>query len=213
MTSVTSTKGAPAPARRAAGRGPGRPRSAQHGERVLAAALAEISEHGIRGLAIERVAQRAGVSKLTVYRRWPDKIALALAALESLPELAVPDTGSLADDLRVLHRELVHVATRSPLGHVLPALLAERRRPEHRDAITQYIEQRSAPFRRIVQRAMDRGELPGTLPAPFVAELFSAPLAMSILNRDTPLSEDEWTIVITTVVRGLHHHHDQGAPA
>ena len=60
---------------------------------------------------------------------------------------------------------------------------------------------------------MDRGELPGTLPAPFVAELFSAPLAMSILNRDTPLSEDEWTIVITTVVRGLHHHHDQGARA
>ncbi len=47
--------------------------------------LDEIAEHGIAGMTIESVAARAGVSKVTIYRRWPDKVALALAALESLP--------------------------------------------------------------------------------------------------------------------------------
>jgi AcrR family transcriptional regulator len=214
MTSATTSALRPAgPAGRgeAVRRGPGRPRSERHGTRVLEAALAEISEHGIRGLAIERVAERAGVSKLTVYRRWPDKIALALAALETLPELTVPDTGTLPGDLRALRHELVQVAAHTPLGHVLPAILAERRHPDHREAISRYIAQRSAPFVVIVARSIERGELRTSLGADFVAEMLSAPLAMSLLNRDTPLGDAEWTVVVATIIGGLHHLHDHVA--
>ena len=189
----------------AARRGPGRPRSVRRGERVLAAVLDEVAAHGITGVAIERVAARAGVSKVTVYRRWPDRIALVLAALETLPELVVPDTGSLRDDLRALRVELVHVVAESSLADVLPALLAERRRSEHSDAIARYVEQRAAGFGAVVDRAVARGELRTRLPLDLVAELFSAPLAMSIMNRDRPYTDDEWCAVIDTVLAGLHH--------
>lgn len=196
MASTTADEGSPR-------RGPGRPRSVRRGERVLACALDEIAEHGIAGLAIERVAARAGVSKVTIYRRWPDRIALVLAALETLPELVVPDTGSLREDLRALRVELVHVAAESHLADVLPALLSERRRSEHREAIGRYVEQRSTAFGIVVARALARGELRTAVPAELVADLFSAPLAMSIMNRDRPYSDDEWCVVVDAIVAGL----------
>ncbi len=171
---------------------------------MLAATLGEIVATGIGALTIGAVAARAGVGKATIYRRWPDKIALVLAALDTLPELPTPDTGSLTDDLCALRGELVHLVTEWHLGDVLPALMAERQRSEHGDAIRRYIDQRSEPFALAVQRAIDRGELRTTLALPLVTQLFVAPLAMSVLNRDTPLDDTEWRAVITTVVHGLH---------
>jgi AcrR family transcriptional regulator len=185
-------------------RGPGRPRSARRSALVLAATLDEIVATGIGALTIEAVATRAGVSKATVYRRWPDKIALVLAALETLPELPAPDTGSLVDDLCALRGELVHLVSEWHLGDVLPALMAERRRSGHGDAIRRYIDRRSEPFALAVACAVERGELRTSLPEPLVTQLFVAPLAMSVLNRDTPLDDSEWRAVIITVVQGLH---------
>lgn len=191
-----ATPTAQAPAR-------GRPRSARRSAAVLAAALDEIGERGIAGMTIESVAARAGVSKVTVYRRWPDKIALALAAIETLPELEVPDTGDLGEDLRRIRRDLLDVFARSNLADVLPALMAERRRSEHGEAIRQYVESRSRAFLLVVERAIARGELRTTLDPALVAHLVASPLALSVMNRDEPLSEDEWTQVVGIVVRGL----------
>jgi AcrR family transcriptional regulator len=170
---------------------------------VLTAALQELAEHGIAGMTIESVALRAGVSKVTVYRRWPDKIALVLAALESLPELAVPDTGNLVEDLRQIRIELLDLLAHSKLADVLPALMAERSRSEHGVAIQRYIEGRSRPFLVVVERAIARGELRSTMPKELIAHAISSPLAMSVMNRDEPLDDDEWTAVIQAMVRGL----------
>jgi AcrR family transcriptional regulator len=181
----------------------GRPLSESRTAAVLAATLDELVDHGIAGMTIEAVAARAGVSKVTVYRRWPDKIALTLAALESLPELPVPDTGNLLDDLRALRVALVHLVATTSLGDVLPALMAERRRSEHGDAIRAYIERRSAPFVEIVDRAVTRGEIRPSIPTELVVHLVSSPLSMSLMNRDRPLDDAQWTAIITTVLEGL----------
>lgn len=187
----------------AAQRPRGRPRSEPRSAAVLAAALAEIAAHGIAGMTIESVAARAGVSKATIYRRWPDKIALALAALESLRELALPDTGNLVDDLRAIRRDLLELVSSSSLGDVLPALMAERRRSEHAEAIRRYVEGRSRPFIVVVERAIARGELRSSLPAGLIAHAISSPLAMSVLNRDEPLTDKEWTQVVRAFLSGL----------
>jgi AcrR family transcriptional regulator len=193
MSTVMAT---PAPPR-------GRPRSARRSAAVLAAALEEIGARGIAGMTIESVAARAGVSKVTVYRRWPDKIALVLAALDSLPELPVPDTGDLVEDLRCIRRDLLDVFARSNLADVIPALMAERRRSGHGDAIRRYVERRSEAFVAIVERARARGELRTTMPTELIAHLISSPLAMSVMNREEPLTDEEWTQIVRTVVRGL----------
>jgi AcrR family transcriptional regulator len=187
-------------------RGPGRPRSARRSARVLAATLDEIAARGIGATTIEGVAARAGVAKATIYRRWPDKIALVLAALESLPALATPDTGSLVGDLRELRRNLLEVVETSTLGDVLPALMAERRQSAHRHAIRRYVEDRSRPFVTIVERAMQRGEVASDMPADLIAHLFSSPLGMSLMNRDRPLSDAEWTRIVNVIVTGLRAH-------
>jgi AcrR family transcriptional regulator len=184
--------------------GRGRPRSEQHRRAVLAATLDELVERGIRSMTIESIAQRANVSKVTIYRWWPDKIALTLDALDQLPELEVPDTGALESDLRALRTALIELMETTRLGNVLPALIAERHRSEHHDAISGYIEQRSEPFGRIIDRALTRGELPRLVDPILITHLFASPLSGSILLRDTPLDDEQWTTTIRVIVAGLH---------
>ena len=59
-------------------------------EAILAATLAILQERGYQALTIEGVAAAAGVGRPTIYRRWPSKPALAVAALVHSSRLAVP---------------------------------------------------------------------------------------------------------------------------
>lgn len=169
---------------------------------MLEAVLVELVEHGMLAMSIEAIATRAGVSKATIYRWWPDKVALTLEALQELPELPVPDTGALEGDLVELRDALIELVETTSLGDVLPALIAERRRYEHHDAIARYMTQRSAPFLAIVRRAVARGELPDHIDPELLAQLFSSPLANSIVFRDQPLDDSEWRTVIDIVAAG-----------
>jgi AcrR family transcriptional regulator len=70
---------------------------------VLEAALAELARVGYAPLRLEDVAERAGVAKTTLYRRWPTKAILVAAALESsVQKEVIPDTGSLRQDLLIM---------------------------------------------------------------------------------------------------------------
>src|SRR4249920_852730 len=75
----------------------GRPRSSEADQAILDAALEVFAGAGYDGLTIEAVADRAGVAKSTIYRRYQDKAELLLAAVECSAEISTPapDTGSL----------------------------------------------------------------------------------------------------------------------
>ncbi|MGF1551463.1 MAG: TetR/AcrR family transcriptional regulator [Paracoccaceae bacterium] len=64
----------------------GRPRDAEKRARILAAARRLFREHGVEGVAIERIAAEAGVSKVTVYNRFGDKEALFEACVSEVAE-------------------------------------------------------------------------------------------------------------------------------
>src|ERR1700759_844534 len=85
------------PADRCAGESPWSPREAE----ILAVTLRLLQEHGYDRLTVEAVAGAARASKATVYRRWPSKAELVLAAFtEGIRQVAVPpNTGSLRGDL------------------------------------------------------------------------------------------------------------------
>ncbi|WP_437509428.1 TetR/AcrR family transcriptional regulator [Sorangium sp. So ce1099] len=92
---------------------------------ILRAAAEELAEVGFPGLTMDRVAQRAGTNKNAIYRRWPSRALLAVAAYREFAASSVelPDTGSLRADVL----ELLRGANRqwsSPLGDVLRGLLA-----------------------------------------------------------------------------------------
>src|SRR3954453_6438752 len=81
-------------------RPPGRPRSAEADRAILQAALELLAEDGYRALTMERVRERSGVGKATIYRRYASKAELARTAIAPLNyDLPVPeDTGSLEGD-------------------------------------------------------------------------------------------------------------------
>ncbi|HEX8857826.1 MAG TPA: TetR/AcrR family transcriptional regulator [Actinomycetes bacterium] len=110
------------PRRRAA---PARRRGAALEEAILRAAADQLSESGYAGLTMDKVARRAGTNKNAIYRRWPNRAALAVAAYRRLAEgeLRPPDTGELRGDVLALLRQINRDRS-SPRGDVLRALLS-----------------------------------------------------------------------------------------
>ncbi len=84
-------------------KGRGRPRDEVARGRILAAALAVLEELGYANATSDAIAERAGASKATIYRWWPNKSAVLLEALREAVsrELPFPDTGNLRDDVRL----------------------------------------------------------------------------------------------------------------
>jgi AcrR family transcriptional regulator len=99
----------------------GRPRGAPIAEAVLAATLEELATSGLENLSVERIAQRAEVNKTSIYRRWPTREDLVVAALEGVLEnmtAQAPDTGSLRGDLLGLLWPVVALMG-DPMGRAL----------------------------------------------------------------------------------------------
>lgn len=106
------------------------PRIAQSRRVILGAALEELGEIGYGGFTIESVAARAGVGKSTIYRHWPDKLALITDAFHTFHENALPDTESGSPREKVVRvlRHVAEVVAGSTFSSCIPALIdaAER---------------------------------------------------------------------------------------
>lgn len=106
------------------------PRVERSKEVILRASLAELGEVGYGRFSIESVAARAGVGKSTIYRHWPDKLALIADAFETLHEDAGPQlgTGSSREKLELILRHVAEVVSDSPFSACMPAMIdaAER---------------------------------------------------------------------------------------
>lgn len=142
-----------------------RPR--RRGERLLAAVhaavLVELAERGYVALSVEAVAARARTSKASLYRRWPGKRELVLAAVQAgVPEPEdLPDSGSLRSDL-VAYLEQVAAHLRGPAGSAMRGLLAED--PATTGAVAELdgaVSRRRSTdrLRVLAERAVVRGEL------------------------------------------------------
>jgi AcrR family transcriptional regulator len=139
----------------------GRPRSAGVDEALLAATLELATEVGINRMSMDVLAQRAGVSKATIYRRWPSKEALVLDALQhAIKPFEQVDTGTFRGDLDVYLGELAERMTNGSASDILPHLIEVSVRDDVlRASLDDYVRMRRQPLRTIVERAIGRGEL------------------------------------------------------
>jgi AcrR family transcriptional regulator len=153
----------------------GRPRDPQRREAILQAALALVAEVGYDRVTVDAIAARAGVSKPTLYRRWPHgKSELVADAIRERHAQggATPDTGSLRGDLLALIAiqtgqllEDVHLAcgllTRMRASEELAALMRDHVIADERRRVDELLD-----------RAVARGELPaGALVSPLFADV------------------------------------------
>ncbi len=128
---------------------------------MLDVTLRLLQQHGYDGLTVDAVATTAKASKATVYRRWPSKAELVLAAfIEGIRQVAVPpETGSLRGDLLRLG-ELVCAQARQHASTMRAVLVEVSRNPALDDVMQhQFVEQRKAVIQHILRQAVDRGEI------------------------------------------------------
>lgn len=160
-------------------------RTARTRAAVMKAFLEALVESGYSQLTFESLAERAGVHKATLYRRWGSRENLLLdAALAGSEEsVPVPDTGSLEGDLRLLAQEITaylqHPGAQAMLRAVVSEAMTE---PKVADVTKQYWSRRLPRVREIANRAVARGEIPLTDPD-LVIEAVVGPLYFKVLVR------------------------------
>jgi len=177
----------------------GRRRGAELEDAILRAAAEELTESGYAGLTMDRVARRAGSNKNTIYRRWPNRAALGIAAYRQLAAAAVPspDTGELRGDALELMRR-TNRSWSSATGGILRALLAGARDdPQLLAQIQEHsADAGSAAWLAILARAVARGEAPAEALHLRVATVAIVLLRNEFIVRGYPTVADDVLIEI-----------------
>jgi AcrR family transcriptional regulator len=158
---------------------------------VLSATLAELVEHGVNGVSVAAVAARAGVHETSVYRRWRTREDLIVDALIDLSatEISVPDTGSSRGDLVDLARQVILYLS-MPLGRAVMAIAAIAVEDESINAArANLIASRVEVMSVLIDRAIDRGELPAGTDARLALEMLVSPLHMRTFMTGEPLTD------------------------
>jgi AcrR family transcriptional regulator len=194
----------------------GRPRSEKAHKAVLDAAAELLLARGLSAVSMDAVAERAGVSKATIYRWWPTKETLALDALFTEWAAASPyprDTGTLRGDLLALLRPWARLASSRPYGRVIAALLTEAQTDpafaaEYRCRV---VEPRRDQARAIFRRAIERDEIPADTKIEVALDLLYGPLYHRLLHGHAPLNDRFTQDVIDMALSGIQPAPDRAA--
>lgn len=171
------------PARRPGGR------SAHVRRRVLDAVRTLLVEHGYDALSVDAVAERSGVHRATVYRRWRDVGGLLADVLAdaTADTWRPPDTGTLEGDLVAVNREVYAALTAEP--PLTAALIAASFRSEQAaEALRIFLTDRYERCAVIVRRAAERGEVPEHTDSRRLLIAATAPLYHELVLLRTPVS-------------------------
>jgi len=147
-------------------------------ERVLATALELLSDNGVSGFTVEEVASRSGVAKTTIYRHWPSREALVLDAASRISAvIRAPDTDSVVADVTTLLCNLARLLTTARWSSVVPSIVDVAERDPEFAALHGRIQRGHAkPLREVLDRAIDRGELPATTDSSHLVSALIGPL-------------------------------------
>jgi AcrR family transcriptional regulator len=185
----------------AASRGRGRPRDGALDARILEQVLTLLGSRSYDGLTLDELAERSGVAKTTILRRWPSKAAVVAAAVEhlALQSMPVPDTGSLRGDAQALLHGAVETFVRGR-GQFVPRLIREA--GDHAQItrlVTALVQSRRQAYRRVLALAVARGELTPGVDQALLIDLLIGPLWTRLLITGDPIT-DEFVDAIVEVV-------------
>jgi AcrR family transcriptional regulator len=198
MSSVTPRSDAAAPR-------VGRPREARVDRAIIAAALELMALSGIAELRMDQVAERAGVGKAAIYRRFESKDEMVAAAIgEIVSEIVVPDTGSTRPDLVELMREAVVLYRKTIAGKLMPSLVeAMRRDPElARIFRERFLVGRRLALTEVLDRGIARGDLRPDLDVELTLDVLAGPLFYRLLITGGPLDEQLVQGVVDLILEG-----------
>ena len=188
-------------------RGRGRRPAAEVRSEVLEAAAELLFAEGMAAFTIEKVANRSGASKMTIYKWWRSKGALALDGYfhKVEPKLAFPDTGDIEADLRAQLHAFLRVIRDSAAGRVIAELIGQAQSdPELKAA---YLQRYSSPRRALAVAAMEkakgRKQLRAGLDAETVVDQLWGACYHRLLLPDQPLTHEFVDALVDNLFGGI----------
>jgi AcrR family transcriptional regulator len=184
----------------------GRPREVRLDGAILAATLELVAEVGIHDFRMDDVAERAGVGKAAIYRRYRSKDELVTATVAALvSEITVPDTGSTREDLLALMHDAVEVYRDPVKAGIMPSLVgAMPQRPELARAIRDgFLAQRRAALRAVLDRGVARGDLRADLDVELALDVLGGAIFYRLLVTGGPIDERLAEGVAELILRGF----------
>ncbi len=172
---------------------------------MLSAAAELVFTEGLAAFTIDEVARRSGVAKTTIYRHFPTRNELLIAALDNaMPIPGHYDTGSLGGDLRA------YLADAAPIfaaDHLRAAFLeitaAGLRDPDLRRLQTTLMDGRLQTLHTMVERARGRGEIDPDLSFPDAFEAIEGPFIVRSMSRPETLLELDLDDVVAQILLQL----------
>jgi AcrR family transcriptional regulator len=184
----------------------GRPKDKRADRAIIAATLELMAEAGVRDLRVDDVADRAGVGKATIYRRYRSKNALISAGVATLvEEIAIPDTGSTRGDLLALMEQAVELYTGSLAPRLMASLLDEvRRNPElGRIVREQFLSGRRDALSSVLERGVRRGDLTRGLDVELALDVLGGPIFYRLLVTGGAIDQRLAEGVVELILRGF----------
>jgi AcrR family transcriptional regulator len=187
----------------------GRPRSATAQRAILSATIALLLDEGLHEMSMDAVADRAGVSKATIYRWWASKELLALDALST--DWGTPtagkrdDTGSLRGDLLGFLRPWVRQLNEKPYGRVIAGLVAEAQTDSEFGKLYRehFVQPRRDATRRLLIRAVERGEISADTDLEVGLDLLYGPIYHRMLHLHAPLNDRFTKDVVDAFIKAV----------
>jgi len=189
-----------------AARGRGRPRSDEARRAILRAARELLDENGPAGLTIEGIAARAGVGKPTIYRWWPDRHAVAMAALMESESPGSAQSTKRAP-LESLRRQLAQVVAvfATPVGRTVTAMIASADGDSElaKSFRNHFILARRDEGRALLRQAMERGDVRRDAKVEVALDMIYGALFFRLLMGHAPLDDALVGQILKEALRGL----------
>jgi AcrR family transcriptional regulator len=182
----------------------GRRRDHGRDQEILDATLDVLAENGYTGLTIDMVAARAKAGKATLYRRWPSKGELVIDAVSCMKQISpedIPDTGTLRGDLVAMVRphSIEDSERKFKIMSGLMSMLSDA--PELTDTAHEAImAPRARVNRQLMQRAIDRGEIPATTDVDLISGVSQAMASYRSLMLRKPVDREFLLSIIDGII-------------
>lgn len=173
----------------------GRPRDPRIDRAVLDATAALLTEVGYGDLTIAAIAVRAGTTKPAIYRRWPSKAHLVHeAAFPSGPATTLPETGTLAGDVREMVRRTTATFADPIARAALPGLLAEISADPtlHTALLERFQDGVWGALQARLERAIEAGEARADLDPGGLIEAIGGATMLALLVRPAGQLDEAW---------------------
>jgi len=187
-------------------KGRGRPRDEEARQRILEGALELLEELGFANITTDAIAERAGASKATIYRWWPNKSAVLLEALREgvAQESPFPDTGNLEQDIRIQLRNFTTLLT-GPRGRSFAGFIgAAQSDPEIAETFrTVWIEPRRRQAKDVLRKHQQNGSLSKDIDLGQMLDLLYGPFYFRLLAGHEPLCAGFADLITDLALQGL----------